>query len=353
MTKDLLSLLCCPVTKSPLTLQVITYGKKIYDNEEHEIITDAILFAHESWFYPVIDGIPRLLVESFIDHMDFLKKHLPDYSIKSQHLHNKYKDLLEQVTKKNRRTKKSFEYEWRLFNYDQDKTWNADKKEMMDRFFKETGEDTESLSSKLILDAGCGNGILDSMIAAHGATILGMDISKSIEKAFQNNTQPTALFIQADIHFLPVKKRYFDLVHCSGVLIHTPHTQTSFFSVESCVRNDGKLSVWLYHRRKDKIHNLILKIRRFTSKLPLSIQYYLYKIIFLPPFYLINLLKGKKFNTRELLIALMDQFSPEFRWEHEPEEVIKWFEEKNYTQIRVTTLELFGYNMTGIKKSEE
>ncbi len=352
MTEYLLSLLCCPVTKSPLRMQVITYGKKKYGTNEQDIIKEAILFATESWFYPVIEGIPRLLVESFIDHKDFLKKHLPDYSIRSSHLHNTYLKLIKEVTRKNKRTKKSFEFEWKLFNYEQDKTWNADKKEMMERFFKETGEDAGSLSSRLILDAGCGNGILESMVAAYGATILGMDISKSIEKAFHINTQPTALFIQGDIQFLPVKERLFDLVHCSGVLIHTPDTKASFFSIESCVRQYGKLSVWLYHPRKDLIHNLILRIRRVSSKLPLSVQYNLYKIFFFPPFYLIKLLKRDKFNSRELMISLVDQFSPEFRWEHKPEEVNKWFQEKNYIEVKVTTLELFGYNMTGIKKPE-
>ena len=352
MTKDLLSLLRCPVTRSPLKLQVIATGKKLFRNQETEIITKAILFAEEYWFYPVVDGIPRLLIESFIDHRDFLKTHLPDYTLLSNTLHSKYKDLLQYVAKKNNRTKRSFEYEWQLFNYEQDKTWNADEKQMMERFLKETGETKGSLSSKRIFDAGCGNGILDRMIAAHGATILGMDISKSIENAFHKNTEPGALFIQGDIQFPPVNAGYFDIVHCSGVLMHTNNTKLSFFCVESCVRENGKLSVWLYHPRKDWIHNMILQVRNFTSKLPVMFQYYLYKLIFLLPLFLIKWLKGQKPRQRELMIALMDQFSPEFRWEHEPEEVKSWFHKKNYTHIQVTTREMFGFNMTGIKKRE-
>ena len=353
MTIDLLPLLRCPVTKSPLKLEVISTGKKLYGNQETEIISKAILYAEEDWFYPVVDGIPRLLVESFIDHSSFLKTHLPDYTQRSQILFLKYKDLLQHVIKKNTRTKKSFEHEWRLFDYEKDKTWNADEKQMMERFLKETGETIESLSSKRIFDVGCGNGLLDKLIAAQGATILGMDISNSIEKAFHKNTDPGALFIQGDIQFPPVNSGYFDIVHCSGVLIHTNSTKQSFFCVESCVRENGKLSVWLYHPRKDWIHNMILQVRKFTSKLPLIIQYYLYKLIFLPPLFLIKWLKGQKPQRRELMLALMDQFSPEFRWEHEPEEVKSWFNIKNYGNIKITTRELFGYNMTGIKKQEE
>ena len=129
MTIDLLSLLRCPVTKSPLKLEVISTGKKLYGNQETEIISKAILYAEEDWFYPVIDGIPRLLVESFIDHSSFLKTHLPDYTQRSQLLFLKYKELLQHVIKKNTRTKKSFEHEWRLFDYEKDKTWNADEKQ--------------------------------------------------------------------------------------------------------------------------------------------------------------------------------------------------------------------------------
>ena len=352
MTKDLLPLLRCPVTGSPLKLQVIATGKKIYRNQETEIITKAILYAEEHWFYPVVDGIPRLLVESFIDHSGFLKSHLPDFTQRCQALHLKYNDLLLHVTKKNKRTKRSFEHEWSLFNYEQDNTWNANEKQMMERFLKETGENKGSLSSKLIFDAGCGNGILDRLIAAQGAIILGMDLSNSIENAFHNNTEPGALFIQGDIQYPPVNNRYFDIVHCSGVLIHTNNTELSFSIIESCVIENGKLSVWLYHPRKDWIHNMILMVRKFTSKLPVLFQYYLYKLIFLPPLYLIKWFKGQKPRQRELLIALMDQFSPEFRWEHEPEEVKSWFHKKNYTGIGVTTRDLFGYNMTGIKKQE-
>ena len=348
----MLPLLQCPVTKSSLSMEVISFGKKKYDAIEKEIIGNAILYATEDWFYPVIDGIPRLLVEAFIDYSAFFERHLPNYKQRSQKLLLKYKDLLKYVVQKNKRTKNSFEKEWRFFNYEKDRTWNADEDQMIERFFKETGETCISIKSKLIFDAGCGNGLLNKLIAAQGATILGMDISKSIESAYQKNTEPGALFIQGDIQFPPVRERYFDIVHCSGVLIHTNNTKQSFFCVESCVKEKGKLSVWLYHPRKDKIHNLILMVRKLTSKLPALVQHFIYKFIFFPPLFVIKWVKGHRPKYRELMIALMDQFSPEFRWEHTPEEVKGWFQLKNYTNMQVTTQDIFGYNMTGIKKTE-
>src|SRR5205814_8810167 len=135
-----------------------------------------------------------------------------------------------------------------------------------------------SLQGKLIFDAGCGNGLLNQFVAQCGAVILGMDFSNSIERAYQQNTHPNALFIQGDVQFPPVEFTKFDIVHCSGVLIHTNNTELSFSCIEPCVKPGGKLSVWVYHPRKDVIHNLFNFIRRFTSKLPLKFQYYLYTV---------------------------------------------------------------------------
>ena len=38
----------------------------MFQQGEKEIINEGILFADKDWFYPVIDGVPRLLVESFL-----------------------------------------------------------------------------------------------------------------------------------------------------------------------------------------------------------------------------------------------------------------------------------------------
>lgn len=349
MTQDLLHFLRCPVTKSTLKLQVIKTGRKLYDNQEIEIVTHGILHSPEDWIYPVVDGIPRLLVESVIDHGDFLRKYLPDYPSRVEILKNKYGPLLINSIEKNSKTKKSFEKEWRLFDYDKDKTWNADGNDMIERFLKETNETKSSLYSKTILDAGCGNGLLDKLLAELGAKIIGMDISNSIEKAFNKNTNSNAYFIQGDVQFPPLIESFFDIVHCSGVLIHTNNTRLSFFNIEPFVKKNGKLSVWLYHPRKDRIHKTILKVRGLTSKLPITIQYYLYLLVFYPPLYLIKLFKRQKPRRNELMVSLMDQFSPEFRWEHEPDEVKEWYHKKNYRDIEITTVDTFGFNITGIK----
>ncbi|MEO6611888.1 MAG: class I SAM-dependent methyltransferase [Chitinophagaceae bacterium] len=350
MQPSLLNLLRCPVTGSSLQLQVISQSAKLFNGRQETIVKEGVLFSEAEWFFPVINGIPRLIVEAFADYKEFLAAHLPDYPARRKLLEEKNAGLLKYIYKKNRRTKQSFTQEWRLFDYEKDKTWDIDRDQLVQRFLDETGETVVSLNGKLIFDAGCGNGLLNQLVADAGATILGMDFSLSIERAYERNTNPNALFIQGDVQFPPVAFGRFDIVHSSGVLICTNNTELSFSCIEPCVKKGGTLSVWLYHPRKNFIHNLFNFIRRFTSRLPVKLQYYLYLVTIFPVSYLVKRLKGNKQNKREMMIDILDWFSPEFRWEHTTDEAAVWYYKRQYHAVKITTTNLFGFNITGVKQ---
>jgi SAM-dependent methyltransferase/uncharacterized protein YbaR (Trm112 family) len=345
MEDNLLNILRCPVTRSSLELQISRLVPGTNTIEE------GILFAQEHWFYPIIGGIPRMGIESFIDYKDFLASHLPDYNERAQLLKTKYAGLIKYVTKKNKRTKKSFSFEWNVYQYGNDRTWDENKAGMLQRFLNETDETIETLAGKYVFDAGCGNGVLNQYLAEAGAVVIGMDFSESVEKAYQHNTSPNALFLQGDVQFPPVAFNHFDIVHSSGVLIHTPNPELSFSCIDPCIKELGKMSVWLYHPRKDLVHNLFNFLRKFTSKLPIRLQYYLYLFTLFPASYIVKRLKGNKQNKREMMVDIMDWFSPEFRHEHEPAEVATWFSKRNYSCIKQTTASTFGFNMIGVKRN--
>lgn len=348
MTTELLKVLRCPVSREPFQLIIIKRGKKVYDDIEQEIILEGLLRSTD-FVFPIIAGIPRLNVEAFIDHEIFLKENVEDFDQVKRTIIEKYEGLIKFVWDKNKRTKNSFSQEWSLFNYEEDKVWDADTEGMLKRFLQETDETKDSLSGKLILDAGCGNGLLNQSIAACGATIIGMDFSESIERAFEKNDKSKAYFIQADIQFPPIDFGICDIVHASGVLIHTTNSELSFSCLEPCVKKGGKISVWLYHPVKGFIHNFFNLIRKYSSKLPLKLQYYLYSLTLLPITYIIKKIKGNKQNTREMMIDILDWFSPEFRWEHAHDEASAWFAKRNFKDVKVTTNELFGFNIIGYK----
>ena len=349
MTLDQLEFLRCPVTRQPLQADVFEYGTKTYNDTETKIIISGLLRS-EDFVFPIIDGIPRLVVEAFLDYEDFLRKNLPDYDRVKANIISHHSGLIKYITKKNRKSKRSFSKEWSLFNYEEDEVWDLAGDQLIDRFLKETGESRTSLQGKLIFDAGCGNGLLDQSIGACGAKVVAMDFSQSIIRGFQQNSNPNVMFIQGDVQFPPVALGYFDIVHSSGVIIVTNNSELSFSCLETCVKVGGKLSVWLYKPVKGFIHNAFNFARDYTSKLPIGVQYYLYLFTIFPVSYLIKRAKGNKQNSREMMVYIMDWFSPEFRWEHAYDEAAGWYSKRNYHQVEATTADSFGYNIVGVKR---
>ncbi len=349
MQESLLPLLRCPVSRGALTASILKKSTKILNGESREIIDEAVLYASEGWFYPVIKGIPRLNVEAFLDHKQFLRSAVNNYDELKAHLLQKYGGLISYAAQKNKRTKASFTKEWSVYDYDKDNTWDADNDAMVARFLKETTETKQSLAEKIIFDAGCGNGKLETLIASSCGLIIAMDFANCIEEAYERNTFSNVHFIQGDVQFPPVLFNYFDIVHCSGVLIHTNNSELSFSCIEPTVKDDGKLSVWLYHPGKDIVHRMFNAIRKKTSKLPLGFQYYLYMVTILPVSYIVKRMKGNKQNIREMMVSILDWFTPEFRWEHEHSEAASWFYKRGYAKINITTVDKFGFNITGVK----
>ncbi len=349
MQESLIPLLRCPVTRTGLTAKGIKWTTKKLDGESIRVIDEALLYAEKDWVYPVIQGIPRLNIEAFLDHEKFFETAAVDYLAIKLNLLKNYSGLIKEVVKKNKRTKESFTKEWSVFNYDTDNTWGADDDAMVTRFLNETDETAGSLKHKIIFDAGCGHGKLDLLIAPDCKAVIGMDFANCIEEAYAKNEFGHVHFIQGDVEFPPVLFRFFDIVHCSGVLIHTKNAEYSFTCIEPTVKEKGKLSVWLYHPRKDLIHNLFNWVRSVTSKLPLTVQYYLYLYTIFPVSFCVKRIKGNKQNRREMMVNILDWFSPEFRSEHEHKEVATWFLKNGYTKHKLTTSDNFGFNMIGEK----
>jgi len=110
-----LEYLKCPVTRSGLTIDVKKVSLKTYENKQQEFIEEAILWAEEDWFFPVVKGIPRLTVEALFEYEDFLKSALPDFEKRRSSLLQKFKVIITKAEAKNKRTKKSFAAEWSFF----------------------------------------------------------------------------------------------------------------------------------------------------------------------------------------------------------------------------------------------
>lgn len=353
MQYEFLKILKCPVSKTKLRFQLISEFIKAYDEEEITEIKEGFLFSETGLVFPIIDGIPRLLVESMYDYSDFFSKHLKERSEILNALESKYINIINHCIKKNKKTKASFAFEWSFLKPEKnDKLWHDDASQLTNVFLKETGERKEYFSDKIVADIGSGHGIMTSKIAAISKLCIGAEISKAVELAYVRNKNSNAWYAQADLQFLPFEESSFDLLYSSGVIHHTNDTEKSLSLIEKIIKEGGKICLWLYHPQKNILHRLMMLLRRFTRRLPIKVAF-VFLLIFVFPFtFLIKKIKNRNApNFREEMIDLLDGFTPEFRFEIPHDEAKQWLEKRNYKDVTVTTTSQYGFSITGVKKN--
>lgn len=349
MQRCILNFISCPINKKNLELQVFKTENRKYLNQTAEEIMEGLLISSSGFIYPIVGGVPRMQLDAFLEYNDMISLNYKEFeSVKNTILEN-YGYIIDQVIKKTRKTKKSFSQEWKIFKYEGDKTWGFTKDVRKKRFLEEIGITKEELAGKTLLDVGCGNGVLTNAIADYDVLTIGIDVSYSIERAFQNNDNPNAHFIQCDLQNPPFNANYFDIVYSTGVIHHTNNTELSFSCITPLVKPKGRLYVWLYKPEKDLRHRTIVQIRKVTHRLPIWLQYMLY-LLFLVPWGLFKeRLRGKKLSWREQLINYFDVLSCEFRYEHTSDEVKIWYLKRNFNNLNITVVEYLGFGIYGDK----
>lgn len=353
MQKEFIGLLRCPISKSVLKLTILKESEKIYEGGiAVPIIAEGILFSEIGLVFPIIDGIPRMLMESIYDYKDFLQQHLSNYYDYVNQLETNYPGLMKYCIEKNRKTKASFAFEWSFLDTKKnDKLWHYNLKDLKNLLFEEFDEQEAFFHNKKIIDVGCGHGLLTSNLAQMGSFAVGVELGKAVEQAYERNQTANAIYIQADLQYLPFADDEFDVLYSSGVIHHTNNTELSLSLITSLLKPKGKLSIWLYHPQKNFLHNAILFVRKFTRRLPVKVCF-VFILIFIFPFsFLIKRLRGRKVNAREEIVDLLDGFSPEFREEIEHDVAKSWLMRRYYTDIKVTTSNLFGFSFVGTKNT--
>ena len=95
------------------------------------------------------------------------------------------------------------------------------RRRLIDRFLNEVLVCVKELKPKTILDAGCGEGFVLSLLLEHSikAKMTGIDISSEAIKIAKSNNRKMSL-LKGDIYGLSFDDNAFDLVLCSEVLEH-------------------------------------------------------------------------------------------------------------------------------------
>jgi ubiquinone/menaquinone biosynthesis C-methylase UbiE len=278
--------------------------------------------------YPIVAGIPRFLPARLASNFESIQK--------------------------------TFSSEWKMFRFGE-RNWGQDIDYRKNMFLEGIGATPESLKGGVILDAGCGSGLLSmEMAKSFGMEVIALDLAFGIEKAYEYNDSPFVHFVQGSVLELPLKRHAVDYVYCAGVLVALPDTREGFLSVIGPLKKGGRCFMWVYHPIDKKYHpgdytkmvayNWIR--RNVTSRLPIGIQYSGY-LATMPIFLLkqkIDLLTGKKRDAmtwREKMQALFDMFSPIYQNRHTHEEVIGWFQKQGFSNVHVADAGNYGFGVKG------
>lgn len=108
---------------------------------------------------------------------------------------------------------------------------------------------TETLQNSLpkgsvVLDVGCGNGVISRSLGELGYNVIGIDISeKAVAKAKELNTFPNVNFKVLSAEQLVAEGKTYDAVVCSEVLEHLNNPETLLKTLHQSLNVEGVMIV--------------------------------------------------------------------------------------------------------------
>jgi SAM-dependent methyltransferase len=319
------------------------------DEVEVEITSGALSCERCGVYYPIYEGIPRMLTyPSEVAEIHaranavWLEEYVAGYKLPSAHPPPGEQDVL-----------RNFSTEWTGYKWTGNGYWNVSTENALSCKRYELGLNKHHLKDKLVLEVGIGiGGTADMLSRNEQCEIVGVDLGYAVDQArhyFGKN--PLLHIVQASVFAPPFRSNTFDVVYSHGVLHHTYSTSTAFRSIAPLAKEaDGMLYVWLYsheHEQVTSLRRMLMNIERLVrpmlSQLPKAAQ----TAALLPsvPLYILyqNLYVRKKYGEEhtakygwnEALHAARDRLTPPFAHRHTYEEVAEWFESEKYSHLEM------------------
>lgn len=353
-----------PTVRSPCCSRWCSLHQRAIDGEQdfkpdcgacHERDIDEGLLDCEACrlLYPVMAGVPRLIRNAAVEYPEFFVRHQRVVASIASPDNTAFAPGHADPATFDRRSNDSFSLQWERYQYDE-KTWFKDDLGLRNQEFL-YGMDVcaDKLRGALVLDAGCGNGRLTASIARFGCEVVGMDLSRSVERANRSRTAiagdraPMVHFIQGNVMEPPLANEICDYVHSSGVLHHTSDPERAFRSILALARPNGRIYVQLYRRREAWVGIPNKLVRSVTSHLPVEMLYRLcYAAAPLHAALVIGVarLRGevsriRDATRRERALSLFDNFSPRYQFRYQPHEVEAMLRRAGVAEAKNVTLD--------------
>lgn len=348
MRLELLDVLACPgCRRNELDLEGARLDRS---SRPAELAAGVLSCATCRRTYPVLDGIPRLLPDSWQEHRERLPPGLARRERVDRVEIRRFRSM-------HGSTRDSFGFEWARHPASR-------REESRDFFRRTTGLDEASLGGRRVLDAGCGMGRYLEVAAELGADVVGLDLSRAVERAARETARPGRVqLVQGDILAPPFAPESFDVVYSIGALHHTADTHDAFRALLPLVRPGGRIAVWVYrvdepevpvgfHKRaferlagalSDALRGVTTRLSHETLRrlsyaaVPLgwlkrqadrgpALRHLLWPLL-LPPV-------SAHPDWRVRVYDTFDWLSPRFQWKHTTREVRDWFAAEGLTEIR-------------------
>lgn len=254
--------------------------------------------------------------------------------------------------------------------------WNRYRKTQLDRvelsnsearFRSEIGFPLDQVAGRLVLDAGCGMGRFADVVSRYGGIVIGVDMSVSIEAAFENiGRRPNVHLVQANIVKLPFKQGTFDYIYSIGVLHHTPDPPYFFDRLLPFLKPGGIVAVCVYSREISAFALAKRTLyRAFFRRLPKPALLALSRRLGLIGYALAHtpvlrktlaLFPAVVYPDKPKEWSALDTFdflSPTYEFRYTTVEVLQWFQEGGLDDIRVIPGVPGWVCVTGVKRREQ
>jgi len=338
-----------PISEADRATLVAVAAMDEPDESERDIVTGALTCDTCAVYYPVHNGVPRMLPYRTRaadvhakDNAGWIREHLAGFRLPSAAAPPGEEGVL-----------RNFSTEWTEYKWTGDSYWNTTPGAMLANKRYELGVPRHRLTQRLVLEVGIGiGGTADALSRAEACEIVGMDLSYAVDQArhyFGHN--PLLHIVQASVFAPPFRPETFDVVYSHGVLHHTYSTRAAFGHVAKLPkRSSGMLYVWLYSHEQERatfLRRTLMMIeqavRPIASRLPTAAQ----TLLLLPtlPFYVLyqNIYgrswlggnKAARYGWNEALHAARDRLTPPFAYRHSYEEVMGWFRAEHYTKLEL------------------
>lgn len=144
-----------------------------------------------------------------------------------------------------------------------DMRYAEEQKAKYDVAFKGVGS-----STGLVLDAGCGTGLLFDYVASRAKIVVGLDISRKTLLAARERSRAFSEvhLVCADVDYMPFKKRLFSHVYAMTLIQNSPNAHVTLREIIRVSKNGvaivvtGLKKVFSRERFEDLIRNSTLRL---------------------------------------------------------------------------------------------